>query len=119
MTRNRWVYPLYNLLLIVSLPIICLFVLVKWRQRIFSKGGENWAERWGRLSPETQAHFAGPRKRWWWVHAVSMGEVKAIETFLRRTPASADVKILLSAVTPEALAWAREKNLADVIIAAP
>ena len=57
--------------------------------------------------------------RWWWVHAVSMGEVKAIETFLRRAPKEAGVKVLLTAVTPEAIAWASEQKVADVVIAAP
>src|SRR5438874_598012 len=48
-----------------------------------------------------------------------MGEVKAIEAFLRRAPKAANVRVLLSVVTPEALRWAVEEKVADVVIAAP
>jgi 3-deoxy-D-manno-octulosonic-acid transferase len=118
MKKNRWAYPLFNSLLVAAFPAIGAAVLVRWRKRVFARGSENMAERWGRFSPELSARFQGP-VRWWWVHAVSMGEVKAIETFLRRAPDAAGVKILLSAVTPEALSWAREKRVADEVIAAP
>ena len=122
-----WVYPLFNTLLVLSLPLVGLVILLRWRQRVFSRGGENWSERWGHLSKETLDLLARqPEPRgsasgagWWWVHAVSMGEVKAIETFLRQAPQAAGVKVLLSAVTPEALTWAKEKRVADVVIAAP
>jgi 3-deoxy-D-manno-octulosonic-acid transferase len=116
--KNRWVYPLFNLLLIAALPLIGLAVLLRWHRRVFSKGGDRWAERWGRLSPDMLARFSGP-ERWWWVHAVSMGEVKAIEAFLRQITPSTGAKVLLSAVTPEALVWAETHRVADAVIAAP
>src|SRR4051812_15916289 len=119
MKRNRWAYPLFNSLLMAALPLIGAGVLMRWRRRVFVRGGKNLSERWGTLSPETRALFSGTRQSWWWVHAVSMGEVKAIESFLRRAPAEAGVKVLLSAVTPEALTWARDQKVADVVITAP
>ncbi|OGR92454.1 MAG: hypothetical protein A2992_07710 [Elusimicrobia bacterium RIFCSPLOWO2_01_FULL_59_12] len=102
----------------MSLPLLGAVVLLRWRRRIFFQDSERWGERWGRLAPETLARFAGP-ERWWWVHAASMGEVKAIEMFLRQAPAAAGVKVLLSAVTPEAIAWANAHHAADAVIAAP
>ena len=114
--KSRWIFRLYNGLVLVALPFILLGVMLRWRKR-FARGLERWPERWGHLSPEKRAAFvAGP---WWWVHAVSLGEVKSIEVFLRQIPAQAHARVLLSAVTPEALAWAVEKHLADEVIAAP
>src|SRR5258708_37136194 len=78
---------------------------------------ERWSERWGHLSTEQQATFK--TGNWWWFLGVSLGEVKSIEVFLRQIPELAKAKVLLSVVTPEALAWAVEKRLADEIIAAP
>jgi 3-deoxy-D-manno-octulosonic-acid transferase len=115
---NRWVYPLFNALLIAALPLIGLAVLLRWHRRVFSQGNDRWAERWGQLSPELFARFNSP-ERWWWVHAVSMGEVKAIESFLRDVKPSTGAKVLLSAVTPEALDWAEKHHVADAVIAAP
>ncbi len=114
--KHRWIYRLYNGLVLFSLPFIVPGVLLKWRRRL-ARGVERWSERWGRLDAQQLAKLsAGPI---WWVHAVSLGEVKAIEVFLRDAPDKARVKIFLSLVTPEALAWATEKNLAHVIAAAP
>lgn len=115
---DRWVFRFYNLLVILAFPLILLGVLLRWRRRIFSKGLHRWPERCGRLSPELKERLQAG-KRWWWVHAVSMGEVKAIQTFLRRAPEHAQARVLLSVVTPEALAWASEQRLADAVIAAP
>src|SRR5207247_1679636 len=100
--KNRWVYPLFNLLLVLSLPLVGAVILLRWRRRVLSKGKDRWAERWGRLSQEQTAVFSSPAAsdgRWWWVHAASVGEVKAIEAFLRQLPKAAGVKVLLSAVT--------------------
>ncbi len=113
---RRWVYKLYNGLVLVSLPFIVLGVMLRWRKR-FARGVERWPERWGRLTLEQSARLSsGP---WWWVHAVSLGEVKAIEVFLREAPTKAGVKIFLTLVTPEALAWATERNIAAMVTAAP
>ncbi len=114
---NRWIFKIYNGLVLVALPLVVLGVALRWRRRFFSKGFQRWSERWGHLAPEQRALFGDGG--WWWVHAVSVGEVKAIEPFLKRAPAQAHVKVLLSVVTPEALAWAQEKKIADQIIAAP
>lgn len=114
--KHRRLYTLYNGLLLLILPFVLLGVLVKWRKR-FAKGIESWPERWGEWRrPEPPPFTQGV---WWWVHAVSLGEVKAIEVFLREAPAKANVTIFLTLVTPEALAWASERNLAAVIAAAP
>jgi len=134
--KNRWVYPLFNFLLVLALPLIGAVILLRWRRRVFSNGKNRWAERWGYLPAEALACLSrqtrqtsgeAPPSVWrasgeggvWWVHAVSLGEVKAIETFLHQIPASSGAKVLLSAVTPEALAWATDNKVADVIIAAP
>jgi len=114
--KNRWIFRLYNLLVLLALPFILIGVMIRWRKR-FARGIERWPERWGRLSKEKRDKFQVGR--WWWVHAVSLGEVKSIEVFLRRIPEQAGVRVLLSVVTPEALQWAVDKDLADEIIAAP
>src|SRR5947209_8801812 len=116
--KSRWVYRLFNMLLLASLPLIGVVILLRWRRRVFASGGDRWSERWGRLSPETLALISASPKIWW-VHAVSVGEVKAIETFLRQVTRAAGAKVLLSAVTPEALRWAQEQGVADMVIAAP
>jgi 3-deoxy-D-manno-octulosonic-acid transferase len=114
--KNRWIFRVYNLLVLVALPFILAGVALRWRKR-FARGLERWSERWGHLSPEKKAPFR--ENIWWWVHAVSLGEVKSIEVFLRQIPKQAGARVLLSVVTPEALAWAEEKQVADEVIAAP
>jgi len=111
-------FPIYNTLILLLTPLLALGILLRWRRRVLKRGLENWSERWGYVSDAQRQLFAMGH-RWWWVHAVSLGELKAIERFLRRAPQHAGVRIVLSVVTPEALAWAREKHLADEIIAAP
>src|SRR6266700_1657256 len=114
--KNRWTFRIYNGLVFLALPFILLGVMIRWRRR-FARGVERRSERWGLLSPEQKTRFSSGV--WWWVHAVSLGEVKAIEVFLSQIPKQAGAKVLLSLVTPEALSWAVEKKLADEIIAAP
>ena len=114
--KNRWIFRLYNLLVLLALPFILIGVMIRWRKR-FARGLDRWSERWGRLSEEKRAKFQSGD--WWWVHAVSLGEVKSIDVFLRQIPKQTGVRVLLSVVTPEALQWAAEKNLADEVIAAP
>lgn len=114
---HRLVYRVYNLLLLLLLPLVLLGVLLRWRKRV-RRGLDRWSERWGRLS-DVQKSLFGMGHRWWWVHAVSLGEVKAIERFLKQAPAHAGVRVVLSVVTPEALAYARDAHLADQMIAAP
>jgi 3-deoxy-D-manno-octulosonic-acid transferase len=111
-------FHVYNGFVLLALPLIALWVLLRWRRRVFKKGLHRWSERCGILPPEFQNRLQ-KGERWWWVHAVSVGEVKAIEKFLQRAPEHAHVHVLLSAVTPEALIWATERRLADQVIAAP
>ncbi len=114
--KSRWIFRVYNLLVLLALPFILVGVMLRWRKR-FARGMERWSERWGHLSAEQQSPFKSGT--WWWVHAVSLGEVKSIEVFLKQIPKQAGAKVLLSLVTPEAITWAVEKQLADVIVAAP
>jgi len=114
--KNRWIFRIYNLLVLVALPFILLGILVRWRKR-FARGMERWRERWGHLSADKQAKFR--EGHWWWVHAVSLGEVKSIEVFLKQIPKQTGAKVLLSVVTPEALAWAVDQQFVDEVIAAP
>lgn len=115
---NRWIFRLYNLLVLLLLPLIVIGVVWRWRKRILAhKELVRWDERWGHFpSEQIQRWKSG---RWWWVHAVSMGEVKAIEAFLRKAPQHAGVKVVLSVVTPEALEYSSAQQVADEIIAAP
>ena len=114
--KSRWIFRIYNVLVLVALPFIVLGVRIRWRGR-FARGIERWSERWGHFSPEQESRLRSGV--WWWVHAVSLGEVKAIEVFLRQVTQQAGAQVLLSLVTPEALSWAVEKGLADEIVAAP
>lgn len=115
---NRWLFRCYNLLVLCALPFIGLGIILRWRHRVFNKGAERWSERWGRLSSD-QLETLSQGKRWWWVHVASLGEVKAIEPFLRRVPERAGVQVVLTAITPEALEWASTQKLAHLILAAP
>jgi 3-deoxy-D-manno-octulosonic-acid transferase len=114
--RRIWTFRIYNALVLLLLPLVLLYVAIRWRRRI-AKGLDRWDERWGRLTPAQQASFR--QGKWWWVHAVSVGEVKAIEAFLRKVPALAGVRVVLTVVTPEAIAYAAQKKLAEIVIAAP
>jgi 3-deoxy-D-manno-octulosonic-acid transferase len=117
-TKPRvWPFYLYNALLLAALPLVALYIGVRWWKRILFKASDGWGERWGRLPPSTLQALTGNRV--WWIHAVSMGEVKAIETFLRRLSTESDKVVLLSVVTPEALSFALEKKLAHQVIPAP
>jgi 3-deoxy-D-manno-octulosonic-acid transferase len=114
--KSRWTFRLYNFLVLLTLPFILIGVMLRWRKR-FARGLERWRERWGHLASEKRQKFTSGT--WWWVHAVSLGEVKAIEVFLAQIPKQAGARVLLSVVTPEALAWAVDKKLAEEVIAAP
>jgi 3-deoxy-D-manno-octulosonic-acid transferase len=114
----KFFYGVYNTLIVLLFPLVIAIVFLRWRKRVLRKGLDRWQERWGLLSEAQLALFAMGH-RWWWVHAVSLGEVKAIERFLRQAPSHAGVRVLLSVVTPEALAYARDAQVADQIIAAP
>lgn len=114
---DRWIFRFYNLLVLVALPLIAVGVLLRWRRRIQGAEVLRWDERWGHPTESQKKAFA--QGRWWWVHAVSVGEVKAIEAFLRKAPTHAGVQVLLTCVTPEALQWAQERQLANQIMAAP
>ena len=115
---SRFLFALVNVLAVLALPLIMLAILVRWRRRVLSQGYLHWSERWGHVPDSVAASFQG-HKPCWWVHAASLGEVKAIEPFLRQAPLAAGVNVLLTVVTPEALAWARDRRIADAVIAAP
>jgi len=114
---KHWIFHLYNILILALFPLIVIGVVVRWRTRVLAHGFFRWNERWGRFNESQKAELS--KGAWWWVHAVSVGEVKAIEPLLRRAPSKAGVRILLSVVTPEALLWAKERQLADIVTAAP
>lgn len=115
---NSILFLTYTALGLLLMPAIAVGILVRWRRRFLTKGLVRWSQRWGRLPPEA-LRLLRSGGGWWWVHAVSVGEVKAIEPFLKRIPERAGVRVLLSVVTPEAIAWATGRRLADVVIAAP
>jgi 3-deoxy-D-manno-octulosonic-acid transferase len=114
--QGRLTYSLFNSVLIGALPLVAGYVLLRWRRRVI-KGLSLGTERWGRLDQARIDRFKSGR--WWWVHAVSVGEVKAIHSFLKQAPDTAGVKIALSLLTPEALEWAARHKIADEIFPAP
>lgn len=117
--RNRATFLVYNALILLVLPIILLYVVARWHRRVFAKGFYRWSDRLGRFDDQGADMRRRLGDRTWWIHAVSLGEVKAIETFLKRASQHSGAKIFLSVVTPEALAYAQEQQLADVVAAAP
>jgi len=90
--REKIAAALYALLWWIALPLA--FARLAWRSRAEPGYGEHWAERLGRHAPRPPA----PRI---WVHAVSVGETRAIaplvEALARARP---DAHFVLTHMTP-------------------
>ena len=89
---NRWLFRIYNGLVFWPFPFILLFIALQWRQRFLTKDltdGPNGGDIFRKINWSRIRNRKGP---WWWVHAVSFGEVKAIETFLRKAPGHAHAR---------------------------
>ena len=103
---------LYNLLLIVSMPIAFFYFL--WRVFVSRKSNESWRQNLGAL-PKFSNRPAN--KKLIWIHAVSVGELVAslpIQEELRRL--MPDSTILVTTITQTGNAMARQKaKSADAI----
>ena len=108
-TTFDWRRLLYNLLLVLLLPVIALYLL--WRLAVQGKSWEGLGERFGMLPDSIKAlkDSEGPIV---WVHAVSVGEVAAAEPVLRELRlAEPTAQIVLSTTTPTGRRMAEKLNL--------
>ena len=95
---------LYNLLLILTLPVAFLYFL--WRIFVSRKSSESWRQNLGALPRFSDR---GPGKKLVWLHAVSVGELVAslpIQEELRRL--MPDSTILVTTITQTGNAVARK-----------
>lgn len=108
-------YFLYNLLLLLALPLLAVYFL--WR--IFGSGKSrlSWREQLGFVPQSLQKE---PGRKRIWVHAVSVGEAVAsasvIEELRKAIP---DVEIVLSTTTQTGQSVARKSAAADHYIYFP
>lgn len=117
--RTMYVKLFYNVMILLLLPFIILFVFIRWRKRVWSKGFLQLSHRFGFLSKDEREKIFQDTRPKWWIHAASIGEVKAIQTFLERLPKATDVHTVLTTVTPEAYQWAKKEKVADTVLTAP
>lgn len=107
---------IYNILIIVMLPLIMLVLMLKYRTRFAKYFFTNLDQRFGKLNLPDEC----TKKPVIWLHASSVGELNMLKpliaelrsTFLSHT-------IYLSTVTPEAVEEAKKIKLADFIFIAP
>jgi len=91
---------LYSLLLLLATPLIMLRLL--WRGVRQPEYRRHWRERWGFPS-------APPLSRSIWIHAVSVGEIRATVPLVQRLRASRpSLAILITCMTPTGRATAAE-----------
>jgi 3-deoxy-D-manno-octulosonic-acid transferase len=85
-------HSLYTLVLYLALPLVLLRLL--WRSRLAPGYRQRWGERLGRFqSLNIQDSI--------WIHAVSVGEVQAVEPLVRRLIAlHPDIPIVITTSTP-------------------
>ncbi len=83
---------IYTLVLYLALPLVLLRLL--WRSRLAPGYRQRWGERFGRFpSLNIQGSI--------WIHAVSVGEVQAVEPLVRRLIAlHPDIPIVITTSTP-------------------
>lgn len=113
-----WPGVLYNILLgLLSLPIV---LGLAWRVLVQGKSREGWRERLGLLPPEVARLKEGDEPVIW-IHAVSVGEVSAVEPFLRELRMLNPLaRIVLSTTTPTGREMAQKKSLqVDALIYFP
>ncbi len=85
---------LYILILIIYIPLNPRFLFKKEYRRVMK----------GRISPEVNTDDRGSI----WIHAVSVGEVKSLESFISLLQAKSDRRIILSVTTPSGFRIAKE-----------
>lgn len=104
---------LYNLvLLLVSAPALAALMLVN-RKRIRKESLYKWHERLG-LWDFSLIKRDG--KKLIWLHCASLGEVRAVESLLKRLP---DCNFIITTMTQTAHKYAEEKKLAQAVYYLP
>lgn len=107
--QTDWKKLVYDALLILVFPLGVLYLL--WRLMAQGKPWRGFAERLGRL-PESVKHLAPSEEPLVWVHAVSVGEVAAVEPILRELRrAEPELRIILSTITATGRSLAQRKEL--------
>ncbi|GAH38503.1 unnamed protein product, partial [marine sediment metagenome] len=93
-----WRKLLYNIVLVILLPVVALYLL--WRLVVLGKSREGLAERLGIL-PESLSRLKKAEGPIIWLHAVSVGEVAAAQPILHQLRlAEPTSQIVLSTTTP-------------------
>jgi len=105
----NWRKILYNIVLVILLPVVVLYLL--WRLVVQGKSRAGLAQRLGILPDSVRAlkNTEGPTI---WVHAVSVGEVAAAEPILQQLRlAEPTSQIILSTTTPTGQKMAAKLDL--------
>jgi len=104
-----WPGVLYNAIMVLCLPLVALGLF--WRLVVQRKLGPGWREPFGVLPPEL-SRFQASGEPVVWVHAVSVGEVSAVEPIVRELRhLNPLVHIVLSTTTPTGREMAQRRNL--------
>jgi len=104
-----WRKILYNIVLVILLPVVALYLL--WRLVVRGKSREGLAQRLGIL-PDSVSKLKKPDGPIIWVHAVSVGEVAAAEPILQQLRlAEPTGQIVLSTTTPTGQKMAEKLDL--------
>jgi len=107
--KTDWKKLVYNALLVLLSPVALLYLL--WRLAVQGKPWKDFGERLGRL-PESVKNLSQTGEPLVWVHAVSVGEVAAVEPILRELRlAEPQVRLVLSTTTATGRALAQRKGL--------
>jgi len=114
--RRQWRLELsavaYNVVLVLLLPVLLLYLL--WRLLVRGKSREGFRQRLGSMPPEVNA-LGESGDPVIWVHAVSVGEVAAVQPFLRQLRLLQPLaRIVLSTTTPTGQRLARNKLEAEI-----
>jgi len=105
----NWRKILYNIVLVILLPVVVLYLL--WRLVVQGKSRAGLAERLGIL-PDSVSKLKEAGGRIIWVHAVSVGEVAAAEPILHQLRlAEPTGQIVLSTTTPTGRKMAQKLDL--------
>jgi 3-deoxy-D-manno-octulosonic-acid transferase len=93
------VYLLYNILLAIAMVVLAPYYAIRgWRQ---NKYWHSLRERAGKLPAEISAVLARPHTGVIWIHAVSVGEVLAVESLTAQLRAKHPDKIILVSTTTD------------------
>ena len=113
----RWFF--YNILFFITY----LLLLPYFAFRMIRRGGykHRFGERFAIFGPAVRARLAGPGTPFFWIHAVSVGEVYVAGQVMRALrERDATIRFVLSTTTPTGFAIAeKEANKTDVVLYCP